>query len=104
MTPMPDAYEQAKLQQRREREHVARRWAIVSGIAIAALLVALMTSTFLRSARRQCGVEFFGWSGRSCTLVETWTWLTAGASMEFWGGLGFSILVVTLIQLFRDRG
>ena len=74
-----DLYEKIRRERRRERERVARRYAVAGG----AFVVALLLLFLLYRMSEACGLSLFGWDEyRRCTLPEIWGWLWTAAGMS----------------------
>ena len=75
-----DLYEKIRRERRRERERVARRYAVAGGAFVVALVLLLL----IHRMSKDCGFSLFGWDEhRRCTLPEIWDWLASAAGMSW---------------------
>lgn len=95
--------------ERAERERVARRWALASGLFVALMYLIVVVGQLARWARRDCTHALHGAYRPTlyCSLDEARAWVEAGASISYWVfavlllGAGIACVVVWLRSL-RD--
>jgi hypothetical protein len=71
-----DPYQKSRRERRRERERVARRYAVAGD----AVVVALVPLFLLHRMSKDCAPSLFGWDEhRRCALPDIWGWLWTAA-------------------------
>jgi len=72
--------------ERAERERVARRWAVASGLFFTLMYTLVVAFQVERVAERACTRDLYGAYRPShyCAFDEALAWVEAGASPYFW--------------------